>query len=334
MEQIQSLTTPSKPRPALRLVKTKEMPREEWLAVRKRGIGSSDAAAAVGLSPYKSQLELWMEKTGRDAALPKADPHDEESPAYWGNILEPIVAAHYTKRSGNRVRRVNAILQHPDPEFSWMLANIDREVIGAEDVQILECKTAGINGARLWKEGVPEYVQLQVMHQLAVTGKQAADVAVLLGGQHVEIHRIERDELLIARLMRLEQQFWQYVIDDTPPPADGSDSAEQALRCLFPEDSGKSLDFSQDVQLSAAFAELKAVRELLSAHEQREAELRQTLQQAMGEASRAIFDGGSITWKKAKDSIGLDIKRLLQDHPELQQQYALSKTGSRRFLIT
>ena len=88
------------------------MPRKEWLAVRKRGIGSSDAAAAVGLSPYKSQLELWMEKTGRDAALSEADPHDEESPAYWGNILEPIVAAHYTKRSGNRVRR--ARLRRPD----------------------------------------------------------------------------------------------------------------------------------------------------------------------------------------------------------------------------
>ena len=69
MEQIQSRTTQSKPRPALRLVKTKAMPREEWLAVRKRGIGSSDAAAAVGLSPYKSQLELWLEKTGRDAGM-------------------------------------------------------------------------------------------------------------------------------------------------------------------------------------------------------------------------------------------------------------------------
>ena len=334
MEPIQSRITPSKPRPALRLIKTKTLPREEWLAVRKRGIGSSDAAAAVGLNPYKSQLELWMEKTGRDAALPKTDAHDEESPAYWGNILEPIVAAHYTKRSGNRVRRVNAVLQHPEPEFSWMLANIDREVIGAEDVQILECKTAGINGARLWKEGVPEYVQLQVMHQLAVTGKQAADVAVLLGGQQVEIHRIERDDFLIARLMRLERQFWQYVLDDIPPPADGSESAEQALRCLFPEDSGQNLDFSHDAHLSATFAELKAVRELLSAHEQREAELKQTLQQAMGEASRAIFEGGSITWKKAKDSLGLDIKRLLLDHPELQQQYALIKPGSRRFLIT
>ena len=173
-------------RPALRLIDTKELPREDWLAVRKQGIGSSDAGAAVGLNPYKSQLELWLEKTGRDATLPKIDPHDEESPAYWGNVLEPIVAWHYSKRTGKKVRRINAVLQHPDPELPWMLANIDREVNGADDVQILECKTAGINGARLWKEGVPEYVQLQVMHQLAVTGKQAADVAVLLGGQTLE----------------------------------------------------------------------------------------------------------------------------------------------------
>lgn len=246
-------STVSKSRPALRLVGTKALPREDWLAVRKGGIGSSDAAAAVGLNPYKSQLELWLEKTGRDGSLPKLDPHDEESPAYWGNILEPIVATHYTKRSGNRVRRINAVLQHPDPAMPWMLANIDREVIGVADVQILECKTAGITGARLWKEGVPEYVQLQVMHQLAVTGKQAADVAVLLGGQHLEIHRIERDERMIARLIELERTFWEYVVSDTPPPADGSDSADQALRCLYPEDVGKTVDFSHNPALSVAY---------------------------------------------------------------------------------
>lgn len=151
------------------------MSRNDWLAVRKTGIGSSDAAAAVGLNPYKSQLELWLEKTGRDTLLPNIDPLDEESPTYWGNILEPIVATHYTQRTGNRVRRINAVLQHSDPQLEWMLANIDREVIGTNEVQILECKTAGINGARLWKEGVPVCVQLQVMHQLTVTGKQAAD---------------------------------------------------------------------------------------------------------------------------------------------------------------
>ena len=146
----QTLQHPSsKPCPALRLVGIKQLPREDWLAVRKQGIGSSDAAAAVGLNPYKSQLELWLEKTGRDISLPNLDPQDEESPAYWGNILEPIVAAHYTRRSGHRARRINAVLQHPAPQLNWMLANIDREVIGASEVQILECKTAGINGARL-----------------------------------------------------------------------------------------------------------------------------------------------------------------------------------------
>ena len=322
-----------KTKPALRLIATKELPREDWLAVRKQGIGSSDAAAAVGLNPYKSQLELWLEKTGRDGNLPKTDPHDEESPAYWGNLLEPIVAAHYSKRTGHRVRRINAVLQHPDPDKGWMLANIDREVIGTGEVQILECKTAGINGARLWKEGVPEYVQLQVQHQLAVTGKAAADVAVLLGGQHLEIHRIDRDETLIARLVQLERQFWDYVESDTPPPADGSESAELALRCLYPEDQGQTVDFTEDRTLSAAFADLLSVRQTLDGFAKLEAQFKQTIQQAMGEASKALFETGSVTWKKAKDSSGLDVTTLLKEQPELAQRYRISKPGSRRFLV-
>ncbi|POA72512.1 YqaJ viral recombinase family protein [Pseudomonas sp. DP16D-R1] len=331
---MQNLQHPSrKPRPALRLVGTKHLPREEWLVVRKQGIGSSDAAAAVGLNPYKSQLELWLEKTGRDTSLPKLDPQDEDSPAYWGNILEPIVATHYTKRSGHRVRRVNAVLQHPDPKLAWMLANIDREVIGAPEVQILECKTAGINGARLWKEGVPEYVQLQVMHQLAVTGKQAADVAVLLGGQHLEVHRIERDESMIARLIDLERLFWDYVVSDTPPPADGTASAEAALRCLYPEDHGQTLDFSQHTELTSTYLELKAVRQRIAQQETREAQLKQVLQQAMGAATRAEFADGYISWKKSKDSLGLDVEQMLKDKPYLQARYPKIKTGSRRFLI-
>ncbi|WP_060489790.1 YqaJ viral recombinase family protein [Pseudomonas sp. NBRC 111121] len=322
-----------KKRPALRLVSTKDLPREDWLQIRKQGIGSSDAASAVGLNPYKSQLELWLEKTGRDAGLPKADPHDEESPLYWGNVLEPIVAWHYSKRSQHKVRRINAVLQHPDPALPWMLANIDREVIGADDVQILECKTAGINGARLWKEGVPEYVQLQVMHQLAVTGKQAADVAVLLGGQHLEIHRITRDEALIARLIDLERLFWDYVVSDTPPPADGTASAEAALRCLYPEDNGQTLDFSQHTALTSTFLELKSVRQHIAQQETREAQLKQVLQQAMGEATRAEFAEGYISWKKSKDSIGLDVEQMLKDKPYLQVRYPKAKAGTRRFLL-
>ncbi|MBK1683966.1 YqaJ viral recombinase family protein [Rhodoferax fermentans] len=331
------LQTPlgDKPRrhaPALKLVKTNTLDRDQWLTVRKQGIGSSDAAAAVGLNPYKSQLELWMEKTGRDDKLPKTDPNDETSPMYWGTLLEHIVAAHYTRRTGHRVRRINAVLQHPTEP--WMLANIDREVIGTPDVQILECKTAGFQGSFLWREGVPEYIQLQVMHQLAVTGKPCADVAVLICGQDLQIHRIHRDEALIAKMIELERAFWQYVQTDTAPPADGSDSADLALRCLYPKDSGQTLDLSGDLEMSAVFSDLLSIREVLTTNVLLEAQLKQRIQQRMGEATKVLFETGEVSWKRSKDGTALDTTSLLKDQPELAQRYALVKPGSRRFLVT
>ena len=331
MVNIAKAEKPSRSQPALKLVKTNHLNREQWLTVRKGGIGSSDAAAAVGLNPYKSPLELWMEKTGRDGGLPKTDPNDETSPMYWGSLLESIVAAHYTKRSGHKVRRINAVLQHP--REAWMLANLDREVIGAADVQILECKTAGMNGARLWKEGVPEYIQLQVMHQLAVTGKQAADVAVLICGQELQVHRIARDEAMIARLVQLERQFWRYVELDQEPPADGSDSADVALRCLYPQDSGQTLDLSHESEMSAAFSDLLAIRQVLATNSLLEAQIKQRIQQRMGDATKAVFDRGDVTWNCSKDGSGLDTASLLKDQPDLLQRYTLVKPGSRRFLV-
>lgn len=320
-----------KSQPALKLVKTRDLNRDQWLTVRKNGIGSSDAAAAVGLNPYKSQLELWLEKTGRDGNLPKTDPNDESSPMYWGILLEPFVAAQYTKRTGNKVRRINAVLQHPiEP---WMLANIDREVTGAPDVQILECKTTGINGVKLWKEGVPEYVQLQVMHQLAVTGKQAADVAVLICGQELQVHRIERDETMIEQLIELERQFWRIVELDQAPPADGSDSAELALRCLYPHDNRKTLDLRHDSEMAQTFSDLLTVRQVLASQSQIESQLKQKIQQRLGEATKALFETGEVTWKRSKDKTELDTERLLKDQPDLLQRFCLTKSGSRRFLI-
>ncbi|HDR9760803.1 TPA: lambda-exonuclease family protein [Burkholderia cepacia] len=318
-------------RPALKLVRTNELSREDWLAVRRTGIGGSDAAAAVGLSPYMSPLELWLDKTGRADGLPRPDPDDTNSPTYWGTLLEPVVAASYTKQTGNRVRRVNAVLRHPTIPF--MLANLDREIVGVSDVQILECKTAGEFGARLWREGVPEYVQIQVQHQLAVTGKSAADVAVLICGQTLEVHRIERDDSLIARLVELEARFWRFVASDTPPPADGSESADRALRHLYPGN-GETIDFSDDQRLSSVFADLVAVRAEIESRQQLEAQFKQAIQEAMGDATRALFETGSVSFKRSKDSASVDLERLLADHPLLEQQYAISKPGSRRFLVS
>jgi putative phage-type endonuclease len=320
-------------RPALRLVSTKNMSCKDWLEIRKQGIGASEAAAAVGLNPYQSQLELWMIKTGRDEKLPKVDPDDDTSPVYWGNVLEPIVAEQYARRTGRKVRRVNAVLQHPDPDKAWMLANLDYSVVACDDVQVLECKTAGRFGARLWEDGVPDYVECQVQHQLAVTGKQAADVCVLLCGQELRIHRIERNEDVIAQLIELERAFWRYVETGTQPPADGSDSAHQALQGLFPSDSGECVDFTEDEALCSVFTRLLSVRTDLDALKETESRLKQQIQARMGEATRALFPNGEVRWKRSQDRQGLDVARLVEDFPELMERYPLIRPGSRRFVV-
>jgi len=318
-----------KKRSALRLVDTRTLDRGQWLAVRQGGIGSSDAAAAVGLNPYKSQLELWLEKTGR--AETKKETTGMDDPCYWGTLLEPYVATAYQQKTGRKVRRVNAVLQHP--AFNFMLANLDREVVGSPHVQILECKTAGEFGSRLWKGGVPEYVQLQVQHQLAVTGNAAADVAVLLCGQKLEIHRIERDDEVIARLVVLETTFWQCVEQDTPPAADGSESAARALRQLYPGND-TTMDFGQDEALCETFTTLSSLKVELEEKEQLAEQCKQTIQQAMGDASRAMFQGGEVTFRRSKDGSSLDTKRLGADHPDITEKYTVIRPGSRRFVLS
>ncbi len=321
----------SQPTTALRLLKTKDLPRDDWLKARKQGLGSSDAATALGLNPYQSPLALWLEKT-QSESINGIDPEDDTHPTYWGNVLEPIVATHYSKRTGNKVRRVNAILQHPEHPF--MLANLDREVVGQADVQILECKTTGHFGSKAWKDGVPEYVLVQVMHQLAVTGKQAADVAVLIAGQQLQIHRIQRDDALIAKLIELESRFWWHVENKVPPPADGSDSAALALQTLFPTDNGEVVDYRFDADMNALFDELLSVRQTLDVHKAQEAALKQRIQQSMGEATKAQFASGYVSWKRPADALVLDTKALNQDHPDLLAAYYRPKASSRRFTVS
>jgi predicted phage-related endonuclease len=242
-----------------------------------------------------------------------------------------MVATAYQDCTGHKVRKLNAVLQHPT--FPFMLANIDREIVGVPGVQVLECKTAGEFGSRLWKDGVPEYVQLQVQHQLAVTGKVAADVAVLLCGQQLEIHRIERDDEVIARLVVLETRFWGYVEKDIEPPADGSESAAKALRKLY-RGNDTSLDFSGDEDLSRAFDALTTLKGELEAMEHEAESFKQVIQQAMGDASKAVFAHGEVTFKRAKDSAALDTKRLVAECPDVAARYSVTRPGSRRFVLS
>ena len=318
---------------AKRFVETKNMTQAEWLEVRRKGIGSSDCAAACGLNPYMSMLELWMIKTGRIQQNIEEE-SEGHAPLYWGKRLEPLVAEYYSMHTNSKVRRVNAVLQHPDPDKHFMLANLDYSVVGSADVQILECKTAGEYGAKLWRDGVPLYVLCQVQHQLAVTGKKAAHICVLLCGHETRIFKVKRSESVIQHIINAERHFWDCVEKDTPPEADASESAAKALQFLYPEHVPLSTtDLSGDEQANQQFEKLLQARHQIDKHQEQFDLLKHQLQAKMQNAERATFTNGSVTWKKAKDSISLDSKALLKSHPEYLNQFPQTKQGSRRFNI-
>jgi putative phage-type endonuclease len=216
---------PSAGRTKLQLVRPQTTPPmqtpvfDQSADVVEHGIGNLDAAAAIGLNPFKSQMRLWMEKTGREHLLQPTDARDDE-PTYWSQLLDPIVAAHYTLRTARRVRRINTVQQHP--QHPWMLARITREVVDVPDVQLLEYICVGTRGVALWEKGLPNHVRINALHQLAVTGLRAVDLAVLICGQELQVHRVERDEAEIARLIRAERSFWRGVeLDQAPTARDG-----------------------------------------------------------------------------------------------------------------
>ncbi|MHA3893019.1 YqaJ viral recombinase family nuclease [Acinetobacter sp. GXMZU3951] len=318
---------------AKRLVNTKSMSQAEWLEIRRQGIGSSDCAAACGLNPYMSMLELWMIKTGRIQQSIE-DESEGHAPLYWGKQLEPLVAEYYSMHTNSKVRRVNAVLQHPDPDKHFMLANLDYSVVGSAEVQILECKTAGEYGTKLWRDGVPLYVLCQVQHQLAVTGKKAAHICVLLCGHETRIFKVTRSESVIQHIINAERYFWDRVEKDTPPEADASESAAKALQLLYPEHVPLSItDLSEDEQANQQFEQLLQARSQIDKHQEQFDLLKHQLQAKMQDVERATFTNGSVTWKKAKDSISLDSKALLKSHPEYLNQFPQTKQGSRRFNI-
>ncbi|WP_083606178.1 YqaJ viral recombinase family protein [Psychrobacter sp. Cmf 22.2] len=316
-----------------RLVSTKDLSRDKWLEIRRQGIGSSDAAAACGIHPYLSMLELWLIKTGR-ASSDLEESLEGYAPLYWGNTLEPMVAKYYQEKTGNKVRRVNAILQHPEPDKAFMLANLDYAVTGSEEVQVLECKTAGEHGAKLWRDGVPLYVTCQVQHQLAVTGKQAAHICVLLCGHEAKIYKVERDERLIESIIEQERLFWQYVETDTPPNPDHSESAAKALKLLYPTPKPSSrIDFKNDDGANKLYEQLLSYRDYMQELEDRHDQVKHQLQNLIKDNEVAVFNQGAISWKRSKDSVGLDSKAVVKAHPELLAKFSKTKQGSRRFVV-
>lgn len=297
--------------------------REEWLALRRRGIGGSDASVVCGINKYKSVVELWMDKTGQTV-------EDEDSEAaYWGRTIEPIIREEFSKRSGLTVRTVPYMMQHE--EYKFMLANVDGEV---DDPQygtcVFEAKTATVFKSAEWEVEIPEEYYLQVQHYMAVTGYQGAYIAALIGGNRFIWKFIPRDEKVIELLIKLEERFWKYVTDNEIPPLDGSEASKQLLSKLYPEaEDTKTIALPEEALLQIQIYEEVAEEEKKITEKKEEAVNK--LKAMLMDAEVGAIRDREVIWKNIR-SERFDSKALKTNEPELYKDYTYTTTY-RKFSI-
>lgn len=307
----------------IELLSTKEIDRETWLEARRKGIGGSDAPAILGLNPYRSAFDVYADKLGL------VDPPEENEAMRQGRDLEDYVASRFMEATGKKVRRRNAILQHP--EYPFMIANIDRFIIGENAG--LECKTTSALTKHKFKQGeYPAAYYVQCMHYMAVTGTEKWYLAVLVLGKEFHVFEILRDEAEIQALIEAERAFWEdHVQAKVPPVPDGSKAAGEILKEMFPGDPDQEeiMVLGSEVdQMIERYNELQAqIKEL-----DKEAErIKQTIQLKLGNCQVGTTLNYVVEWKNLVRN-ALDTKRLQKEQPEVYKKY-LRQTEYRLFKI-
>lgn len=216
---------------AQKIVNIKEISHEEWLALRRKGIGGSDAACCANMNPYKSLLALYADKKEMSNEI------EDNEAMRIGRDLEDYVAKRFEEATEKKVRNDNFMYHHDD--YPFIIADIDRRVVGEE--AILECKTMNSSYAKNFdiQHGlVPENYYCQCQHYMYVTDTKAAYLAVLILGQGGDFQwcEIARNDEFISQMIAKEIDFWNNnVLKDEPPAPDGSDSSSEALKDMFVE---------------------------------------------------------------------------------------------------
>lgn len=323
--------------------------REDWLEQRRTGIGGSDVAALLGVSPYKTPFELWLDKTKRQA---EAFSPEQAERMHFGNVLEDVVAREFAAREGVQVQRVNKSLQHPDVAIAR--ANLDRAIVlpgsrarwddregrllGAAG--LLECKTAhGLaENSADWgdagTEEVPEHYWLQVQWYLGIARQAEAKLAVLFGGQRFKVYTIAADQPFFEQLLTEADRWWRdHVVADMPPAPTTELEARQQWASHA---AGKVIEVSAEV--AAAVSDLRSVKAEIKALEGREQELKNVVCTAFGDAEEMRHAGRRLaTWKKNKDGEKTDWEALARSFNPSEEAVAAATnptTGARTLRLT
>lgn len=305
-------------------------------AFRRGYIGATDITRILGFAPesWGTAVTVWMEKTGQ------AEPVDLSGVdvVQAGVLLEDDVAAMYQSRTGVSLAQAgyaelgseSHIGCHPDYEAA------DR---------LVECKVTGVmsplsmDRREMWgEEGtdqVPVHYAVQCQYQMACTGHDKVDLAVLIGGDGLKIYTIELDRDICRFLVDQAEKFWD---EHVQPVLDGGDPAKYAPKprtsadaaLLYPRDNGSdSLGTVEHLEMAETLANLKAARKDLDAQIE---DIEGKLKAAIGKASNLVVDHKVIATWKASNTSRIDSKRLREEYPNIAETCTVT-TSSRRFLL-
>lgn len=256
----------------------------EWHAARATGIGASEAAAACGLSSYETPLHVYARKVGELAPV-------EETPAMrLGKKLEPVVISEFIEATGLEVSEAPCpMYRHVDHDF--MLATPDAML---EDGDLLEAKTTSWRLAKeLGEEGsdyIPESWVMQASQQMAVTGSDLCHVAALIDGRTLRLYQVQRNDVLIERMIAMEAELWQRILDRRPPePNWGHDRTAQLIRDLYGVAEGKTIVLGDGV--AALVTRRRELKERMKELDREQESLGAMILHEMGEAAIACFPG-------------------------------------------
>lgn len=288
---------------------------EEWLRLRKTGIGGSDAGAITGANPYKSAFDVWADK------LNLAPEQEDNEAMRQGRDLEAYVADRFEELTKKKVRIEKRIIKNKKYPFAY--ANIDRQL--ESENAILECKTTTEHGPAAGGK-LPETYRKQCVHYLAVTGADRAYIAVLTFGKEFHYHVIERNKQEIEQLMREEELFWnEYVIKKKRPPMQGIEKTSGTLNSMF-----KQKEKSCRLTCENEILRYINLKKRIAILEREALAMEQSIKYEMKDSIYGNFSGGLVVWKEAKRRT-LDKNKLKKVLADLEPYY--TETVSRKFEI-
>lgn len=295
---------------------------------RKKTLGGSDIPAVANLDPYRTPLDVYLEKKG------EAPPREETWPMRLGTEQEALVANWY-----GRERNVS-IENHPQvihPKFAWVSGSPDRVMTQmGKVIRGLECKFRSERmrdkyGDPGTDEVLPSDMAQCCWYMLLFPMAEAWDVAVQFGNQERLIYTVPRDAELIEMFLETGREFWEsHILTDTPPPLDGSKSASDYLKRKYPSDNGPLLE-PTDEEILDIIEDFQVTKRVLKQTEDYAAQLENQLKEFIGDFAGVKGDFGKITWKKNKDGQTLDYKAMAAAYPEIAAQFMKPKPGVRVF---